>query len=169
MVRWAGSRWRAAGILAHVNAFWSALWGGVLALAGSAMGIYLQGRMERRARGEERAAEEASRLRDRRAELYVDLLRRPPGTEQERRAWESALAARSAAFGSVRVDELLRSADEAAEAVSFYASENGFMDYEHHFGVAPEPDDELKRLMKIRDDVGRELRAQVRAELGTPD
>ena len=150
--------------------FLSALWGGLLALLGSVVVTTVQARIERRSTREARQAEQIERLRSKREELYIDLLRTPPVEADQRRAWRSEVDARASAFGSTRVNELLKETEDASEAANVYASEEGFMDYDQRAPLdAPTPDRELTRLMEASSAARQRLRDQIREDLGTRD
>lgn len=150
--------------------FLSALLGGLLALLGSVVGTTVQACMERRSTREARQAEQIERLRSKREELYIDLLRTPPVDADQQRAWQSEVDARASAFASTRVNELLKETEDASEEVNEYAWEGGFMDYDQRAPWdAPTPDRELTRLKEASSAARQRLRDQIRADLGTRD
>ncbi|GHD70078.1 hypothetical protein GCM10010317_076600 [Streptomyces mirabilis] len=115
-----------------MDQLWSVAFGGAVALAGGAATTALQAWLQRRAAREDY-------LWNKRAELYLDVLRHGNGQiahtddddVDEQYGWtpeteelRQDLTARVQLFGSPAVEERWRRASEAGRALDFYATEN---------------------------------------------
>ncbi len=127
--------------------------------------------VQSRTKSGDRQKDQEDHLRAKREALYVDLLRTPPVDAAGRAAWSSEVEARALAFGSNRVSELLKARDAAYEDVQFCATEGGYLAEcaQRPPWDQPEPEEELAGLLRVRDEKARQLRAQIRKELGTPE